>query len=435
MTIHPHLPMPLWMGLSITVLAFLLIGCDRQASKAQKNPPIVNVIQPAHMQIPQQLFFPATTAASQTVDIVARTRGFITDVCFNDGDNVKKGDLLYRLEQVINQAEAEQAQAEVLLAKAEVAETRIELKRYQRLVAQRAASQDQLDQATLNYRQADGDLTNAKARLKRYRQDLIYTDILAPFDGRMSNTLFYPGQLVGASNEKADTLLTSINQLSPLYIYFSIPSTHLQRVLAHTPDQQTTDQHASHIQFKTIGNHPIAATGILNFLDTGVNPVSGTISARAEIENSHHSIFPGQSGHLILTLGAPELGLLLPSPAIKLDQLGSYVYVLKNNRVARIAVERGETFGPWTVVTGLTANDWVITTYLDTIHPGETVKSRKVTEPALPKPDSLFNTAQRGGTVDPKALLTPHSANERTPPHHIRRATPAYTISRFCSQG
>ena len=413
----------------IAVATLLTQGCEQHAGKAKKPTPIVSVIQPARMPIPEQLFFPATTAAFQTVDIVARTRGFITDVCFIDGENVHKVVLLYRLEQAINQAEAEQAQAEVLLARAEVAETRIELKRYQRLVAQRAASQDQLDQATLNYRQAEGDLNNAKARLKSYQQDLIYTDIRAPFSGRMGHTLYYPGQLVGASNSDADTQLTSINQLSPLYIYFSIPSTHLQRVLAHEPNRLTNEKQASRVQFKTIGKHPVAATGTLDFLDTGVNPATGTIDARAVVENPHHSIYPGQSGHLILTLGAARPGLLLPSPAIKLDQLGSFVYVLKNNKVERLAVDRGETFGPWTVVTGITANDWVITTYLDSIHPGETVKSRQITEHRMPKPNSLFDNA------DQTALPVTDPTGTHADTTHTRRAMPAYTVSRVCTQG
>ncbi|CAA0094361.1 Efflux pump periplasmic linker BepF [BD1-7 clade bacterium] len=401
---------------STSLTALTLFGCSQQENVHRKQTPTLEIMKPVSMKMPDQLFFSAYADAFESVDIVARTRGFISDVCFRDGQYVKKGQLLYRIEQIISQAEAEQAQAEVEIAQAEVAETRIEIKRYKRLVKAKAASQDQLDQATLNFHTAIGDLDNAKARLKRYRQDLVYTDILAPFNGRMSKTAYYPGQLVGESNTDADTQLSSIKQLNPLYVYFKVPSTHLQTVLrtqntekSPSPSKELIE--TSRVQFTTIGKHPVEQHGTLDFIDIAVNPSSGTISARATIANPNHLIYPGQSGHLILTLGHARDVLMLPSAIIKLDQLGSYVYTLNNGSVKRINVERQATYGPWTQVTGIQSDQNIVTNYLDSIKPGQQLNSKTTQVSPGPEPNTLFDDAEVMVTVpaheNPRVLQAP----------------------------
>ncbi|CAA0098259.1 Efflux pump periplasmic linker BepF [BD1-7 clade bacterium] len=373
---------------SIRIVAILSVfavtACSKPSPQAIKKTVTAGYIEPLVTEVPQQLSFSATTAARQTVDVVARTRGFIEKVVFTDGQMVKQNDLLYRLEAVVNQAELERATGRRDEAVAEVAESRIEFTRYQRLVDLGSTSEDTLDQARQNYQSALGSLDQANANLRRIRQDLTYTEVRASFAGKMGRTLYYPGQLVGELNSTAATVLTTIAQLDSMYVYFNVPSKYLQTLMAARHKNPVMP-----LVFETQGEHPIRFSGQLDFIDRGVNPTTGTIEMRGLISNSSLLLYPGQVGKLTLQFGVQERQLMVPSESILLDGLGSFVWLInKDNRIIRHSVKRHEVFSPWTRVSGLQQRDRVLASRLGTVRAGQKVKPHKV-KPNLPMIDIL----------------------------------------------
>ncbi len=215
----------------IWIIAILSTGCEDKNTYAPPPPPQVTVSQPVRRQVSEYLEFTGNTQAFNSVQLVARVQGYLEKVFFHDGDGVKKGQPLFLIQQDTYQARLKQAEAQVLQQKASLDHAQTELERFSGLVRQHAAAQTDVDNWRFERDNARAAVVAAEANRDLAKLDLDYTKVAAPFDGRIDRRLKDPGNLVGAGEF---TPLAQINQIDPIYVYFTINETDLLRVIKQT---------------------------------------------------------------------------------------------------------------------------------------------------------------------------------------------------------
>ncbi len=354
-------------------------------------------ISPQQATVPHYQTYAGTTAATLNVDITARTPGYIEEILFTDGQDVKKDQALYTIEFTTNQAEADQARANLRVANANLQQSQLDYSRYQRLRKQKAVSEEDLEDKRLKMEQNKGSVEQAQAQLTEALKTLSYTHIPAPFNGRISRTLYDTGDLVGVNGQ---TVLTTLLQLDPLYVYFSVASTQLQSLL-----EARSKQGEMPIVFNLKGDVPLSFTGTLDFIDNQVSSTSGTIQMRATLANPDKSLYPGQFGNVQLKVGSYDKVLLIPQAVVKQDIEGSYLFTVdKDKKLQRKDVVLGDSFASWIIVkSGLTTDDHIISGHLMLMRAGLEVAPREDTN--FPIPDSLLKFL-KGPKVGEKATAS-----------------------------
>ncbi|MFZ0052392.1 MAG: efflux RND transporter periplasmic adaptor subunit, partial [Desulfobaccales bacterium] len=213
-------------------LLVLVLACGDRNTYAPPPPPKVTVSQPLKKQVTDYLEFTGNAVALNTVQLRARVEGFLEKVLFQDGDLVKKGQLLFLIQQEQYQAQLQQAEASVLSEKAQLEHAQTEFARYSGLVKQDAAAQTDVDRWHYERDSRQAAVKAAEAQVILAKLNLSYTQITAPFNGRMGRHLKDPGTLVGAGE---NTLLAEINQIDPIYVYFNINEQDLLKIRGKKP--------------------------------------------------------------------------------------------------------------------------------------------------------------------------------------------------------
>ena len=365
---------------NITKLMWVMIifstGCEEKNTYVPPPLPQVTVSQPIHRQVSDYLEFTGNTQAFNTVQLVARVQGYLEKVFFHDGDIVKKGQTLFLIQQDTYQARLKQAEAQVLQQKASLDHAQTELDRFSGLVRQHAAAETDVDNWRFERDNARASVVAAEANRDLAKLDLEYTKVAAPFDGRIDRRLKDPGNLVGAGEF---TLLAQINQIDPIYVYFTINETDLLRVIKQTnigPGEAEKMKIPASLALSGDKGYP--HTGYLDFTAISVTPTTGTLLLRAIFPNTDGTILPGLFARVrVLIVNSEKMALLVPEAAIGYDQLGSYLLVVDDkNVVERRPVKLGIQAGDNRVVEeGLNDQDWVIVTGLLRSIPGNTVKT------------------------------------------------------------
>ena len=363
--------------------AFLLLaiaGCGDRPTFTPPPPPQVTVSRPLRQPVTEYLEFTGNAQAINTVQLRARVAGYLQQVYFKDGDVVKKGQLLFLIEPDAYKARLAEAEAEILRQKAALDHARAEVKRFQRLVEQKAGAQSDLDNWRFQLESAQAALKAAQAKREMAKLDLDYTRIVAPFDGRIDRRLKDPGNLVGAGE---NTLLAEIMQIDPIYFYFTINEADLLRLMAESQRSPLESGQLKVPLFLGLANEEgFPRQGYLDYAGTGVNPTTGTLQLRGVFANPDGKIVPGMFGRVRgAVAGKTTEQLLVPKTALGYDQLGYYVLVVgENNIVERRAVKPGLEVGDRRVVeSGLNGDELIVTTGLIKAFPGR---------PVTPMPES-----------------------------------------------
>jgi len=362
-------------------LAALTTACNEPPPAAPPLPPEVLVADVIQRDVPVYLELVGQTQGFQDVEIRARVEGYLTNMSFQEGSLVRKGDLLYEidrqpLEAILAQARADQATAEARLAKANN-----DVARYRPLVAKQAVSQRELDDAVSQQDAASSQVDAAKANVEKATLDLSYTRVTAPISGLIGATLVKAGNLVGRGES---TLLTTISQIDPALFRVGITESDYLRVARRVLDGGEKAGRQTDIQLTLSDGSVYPHPGKVNVIDRAVDPTTGTLGIQLQFPNPTLLLRPGQYGRARLLLDNRVGALLVPQRAVQeLQNLYSVAVVDGSGKVSFRNVKVGPRVESlWVIEEGLTASDKVVVEGLQRIQDGMTVTAK----PAPPTP-------------------------------------------------
>lgn len=373
----------------ILLAAFALLtpltGC-KEKPPAPPAPPTVIVAKPAAEAVANHLDFTGNTAAFRSVTVVARVEGYLEQIHFSDGQKVKPGDLLFTIQQKQYQAQLKQAQAQVRAQEVALHHAETELARYAHLVKQDAATETSVDHWQAQRDTAQAGLMGAKAQLELAQLNLDYTQVKAPFEGRMGRHLADIGSLVGAMGQQ--TSLAEINQINPLYVYFTIDERDLLRLMERRkalPANALT-QGSIPMRFGLLNEDGFPHEGYLDFASISVTPTTGTLQVRGVFANPDAAVLPGVFARVRVSALDKTPALLIPGEAVGFDQQGEYVLVVNaRNIIERRSVKTGLQQGERLVIhSGLSAEDKVVVEGIQLAIPGREVSPKWAAEPPTP---------------------------------------------------
>lgn len=304
--------------------------------------------------------------AYSTVEIKAQISGEITEVNFKEGEDVKKGDLLFTIDPRPFEAALLQAKASLAKDEAEEVQAAADEQRYAQLLKQSVGSQQQYDLAHANAEADRATVAADKAAVQTAELNLAYTTIHAPIDGRTGNLLVHAGNLVKAN---ADTGMIMINQVKPVYVDFSIPEQRLPDVRRYMADRELM------VDTTIPGQQGLIESGNLTFVDNAVDTKTGTIELKGIFTNQDNKLWPGQFVEATLILDQRPNTVVVPSQAIQTGVDGSYVFVVdKQMKVQSRPVVLGENYDGQTIVeSGLKSGETVVTDGQLRLVPGASV--------------------------------------------------------------
>jgi multidrug efflux system membrane fusion protein len=336
-------------------MSFLLAaaGCAKKAEKPKGRPPALVVTAAASQQdVPVQLKAIGTMEASESVTIRTQISGELIKVAFREGQDVQKGALLFQLDPRVYQATIRKAEATVARDRVVVANARKDYERYSQLVKDGIVTQEQAEGYRTRAESAAADLAANQASLDNAREQLAYATITAPISGRMGILAVDRGNVVKAN----DTVLVTINKLTPIHATFTIPEKELPEIKRHLGSGKLV------VEAEVPGSTGIKEKGVVAFLDNTVDPTTGTIRLKAAFDNSKKQLWPGQFVNLSITLAVKLNAVVVPSQAIQTGQKGQYVFVVKPDSTAEIrpVVSGPATKGVTVVETGLQKGEQVV---------------------------------------------------------------------------
>ena len=359
---------------ALFVALIVLSGHDTAAAQGAGPPPAVSVTPVASRQVTETGDFVGRVVAIDKVDIVARVTGFIGQRNFTEGQMVKTGDLLFRIEPDIYKATVDQQAANVAKAKATEVNADLQLKRSQELVKSQNVPQSTVDQNLATEQSAQADILQAQALLEQAKINLGYTEIYAPIDGRIGIANYTVGNLVSPST---GVLATIVSQ-DPIYVVFQASEADVVEYRKRVAASADKDPHVTvHIRLPdgSIYSHP----GVTNFLDVQVQADTDTITARAQLPNPDGELIPGGVVGVIVERGKPRYALLVPQAAVLRDQAGHYGLVGDDKKVEQRRVTTGPDHGKdIEVAEGLKEGELVITDGIQKVHPGQVVAANVV---------------------------------------------------------
>lgn len=326
-------------------------------------PTTVNVITPQRQDVGVDVVANGTVTPQRTVDLRPQTTSTIREVHIKEGQFVKAGQLMFSLDDRSDRASVAQAEAEAARGRATLADLERQYKRSQDLVAQKFLAQSAVDTLKSQVEGARAALAASSAAVRASQVNASYTSIRAPMAGRVGAINVYPGSLVQPA-----TSLTTVTQLDPIDVAFTLPEASLGSLLAAQKQGKVTVEANS-------GGDAKPVTGELSFVDNTVDPTSGTIRVKAQFGNSDGLLWPGQYVNTRVTVRTIKDAVVIPQNAIIINAQGTFVYVMEKDGTARqVAIARQHAFGLNAAVTGLAGNEQVITEGKQNLRPGGKVR-------------------------------------------------------------
>lgn len=378
--------------LSAVFAATGLAGCDAPPPGAAPAPRVTTAL-PLTAPVQDDVVLTGQTQAVATVDLVARVPGFLREVGFADGDDVKVKQVLFRIEDETYVAQVALAQAALDQQQAALKSAEAEFSRQDSLRKQSIATQTSYDNALAARDTGRGAVAAAQANLTTAQINLSYTRIEAPFAGRMGRRLVDPGNLVGAGTP---TKLGTLSQIDRLYATVTINERDLRRLQAALRERGLTREALRRVPVRAgLSDEPdLPHPGHLDFVDSGLDAATGTLQARAVLDNSDRRLAPGLFVRVRIPLGPPKPALWVPDEAVAVDQGGPTLLVVDEaGTVALRPVALGPAReGLRVIAAGLLASDRVITEGRQHAVPGRAV----ATAPGAIAAPAAFARAERG---------------------------------------
>jgi membrane fusion protein, multidrug efflux system len=365
----------LFFGTAAARGALVLLVCCGTAMAQGAPPPAVSVRPVTSRQVTATGDFVGRVTAIEKVDIVARVAGFIQQRNFTEGQQVKTGDLLFRIEQDTYKAAVDQQKANLARAKATEFNAALQFRRGQELVRNQNIPQSTVDQRDAEWQAAKADVMQAQALLQQAQINLAYTEIRSPIDGRIGRATFTVGNLVQPS---LGPLATIVSQ-DPIYVTFQVSERDLVNYRRRVGESDDKNSHVTiHIKLPNGSEYP--HPGLTNFFDVQVDSGTDTVTVRAELPNPEGLLIPGGVVAISTERGPPRSALVVPLSAVLLDQAGRYVLVVdENKKVEQRRVTTGVEQGRDIVVAnGLKEGELVIVEGIQKVRPGQVVTATVV---------------------------------------------------------
>jgi membrane fusion protein, multidrug efflux system len=371
------------LAITFVAVVFLTSGCSgTNHAKVANGVPIL-VAKAIATNVPVQIDPPPVghVAAFSTVTVHSQIQGMIREIHFQEGQEVKRGDLLFTIDPRPSQAALGQAQADLQRDEAQLEYARINFAREQKLFQQKLISQDELDTNEASMNTLLGTVAADKASITNALLNLDYCEIRSPINGKTGGLQSFVGNVVKAPD---DTLLT-ITQIHPIYVEFAVPEQYLPEIKKR--------MRREHLAVKaTYENLDTASPqGELTFIDNSVDTTTGTILLKATFANTNNVLWPGQFVQVTLTLSELTNAVVVPSQAIQNGQDGPFVYVVKpdptnaeNQVVENRQVTTGITYENLTVIKkGVQRGETVVTDGQLRLAPGVKVTIKSSLQPVI----------------------------------------------------
>lgn len=367
---------------SLLLLALILTACDKKTETAAPPPPMpVSVVEVQPTSVPVSTESVAQTEGAKEVEIRARVGGILLKRLYEEGAPVKEGQPMFKIDPEPYEVALAQARAQMAQQLAQVEQAEREQKRLQSLLASQSISQREYDNAVSDAAISKAGLQQAQANIREAELNLSYTTVTAPVSGISGRFQFSEGALITANN----SLLTTVVQLAPIWVRFSLSDNELEQLGGYLSEKNVKE-----ITLILPDGTEYHQKGRLNFAASQIDPLLGTQQLRATFGNEDRKLLPGQFVRVRVTTGQHDGVFLLPQAAVSTtDQGGRFVYVVndKNEAVIRPVVT-GEWIGTdWVILDGLHADDKVIIDNIIKLRPGAVVEPHPAKGSAAEGPD------------------------------------------------
>lgn len=370
--------------LCLGLLALTACGGKKEQGPGagQMPPPEVGVVKAQPVAAPLTKDLVGRLSAFRSADVRARVAGVLLKRVYEEGTDVKKGQVLFEIDPSVYQANLSSAQANLASAQATYANAHKAAERARQLRPKGYVSQADLDSAEASERSSSAAVKQSQAAVESARISLGFTRVTSPIDGRAGQQQVTEGAIVGNGNADSgasSTLLTTVDQLDPLYVNFTVSASDLDRLRrAQTAGNVSlSEQNKTTVHVTLPDGSAYDQVGTLDFSGASVDPTTGTINLRAQLPNPDKRLLPGTYVTVKANLGQQNNVYLVPQQGVARDVAGAYALVVnQEGKVERKDVTANDmSNGNWIVTHGLAAGDQVIVSGLQSVQPGAPAKA------------------------------------------------------------
>jgi multidrug efflux system membrane fusion protein len=308
-------------AITAALLAAALAGCSNSKPQVQPNPVVpVTVAEVVQKSVPVQVKTIGNVEAYSTVGVKPQVTGEIQGVHFAEGQDVKRGQLLFTIDPSSFEADLKRVEANLIQDQAKLKNAQVEAARYENLMRQGIVPKEQAEQVETNRAALEAAVNADRAQVQYDKVQLSYTRIYSPIDGRTGNLMLHRGNVVKAN---PDNPMVTINQVTPIYVDFSVPQQFLPEI------KQFAARGKLRVEALIPHQEDNPVRGTLSFIDNNVDLTTGTIKLKGTFQNTDRRLWPGQFVNVVLTLSERPNAIVVPAQAVQTGQEGQYVFVVK----------------------------------------------------------------------------------------------------------